>query len=382
MTAAQRVVILIQENHTVDNYFGGLAPWGANVATGWPVLQNPPPKPPFSASYPPHNRQAYFEWLTSGKAEHSQVDTATVLPYYLHLAVSYAFLENHCAGFGTDSTANHMLLVGGQSPTLRNPASGTAPEWDLPSVPGSAGDHGLTWRCYSDDGYPVSFYTQLKASPSVVPLSHLSSDAAAGALPQLMYIWHRSGLDEHPPSDVTAGMNAVWQAVDTIVNAGGWDDTVFMLTWDDWGGFDDHVATPAVEYTPDNVQVAYGARVPLLMFGGRVKPGIDSRWCSHISIPKTALQLLDLPPLGVPRLDDDAGLADLVDTSRQANPQPPAYGTALAPLTPPSPRPAPRPLPPQPSGRPQPVGPVIRRSGAALPPPNDAPLPKQPAPPQ
>ena len=73
-----------------------------------------------------------------------------------------------------------------------------------------------------------------------------------------------------------------------------------MLTWDDWGGYDDHVKTPALEYTPDNVQLALGPRVPLLMFGGPVKPGIDSRWCSHVSIPKTAIDLLGLPALGVP----------------------------------------------------------------------------------
>ena len=32
----KRVVVIVQENHTTDHYFGGLAPWGANVATGWP----------------------------------------------------------------------------------------------------------------------------------------------------------------------------------------------------------------------------------------------------------------------------------------------------------------------------------------------------------
>src|ERR1700694_4280577 len=93
-------------------------------------------------------------------------------------------------------------------------------------------------------------------------------------------------------------------------------------TRDAWGGYDDHVATPEVEFTPDGVQLAYGPRLPLLMFGGRVKPGSDSRWCSHVSVPRTAIQLLGLPKLGVPRLDDDAGLADLVEVTR-SNPPPP-----------------------------------------------------------
>ncbi len=48
-----------------------------------------------------------------------------------------AFLENHCSGFGTNSTPNHLLIVGGQTPTLRNPSRAQAqPVWDMPSVLG------------------------------------------------------------------------------------------------------------------------------------------------------------------------------------------------------------------------------------------------------
>src|SRR5689334_8704298 len=91
----ERVVIMVQENHTTDNYFRGLAPFGAAVASDWPVSPNPPAKDQ------PHDRHAYFEWLTgAGTATHNQFDTRTVLPYYMHLALTGAFLENHCAGFG------------------------------------------------------------------------------------------------------------------------------------------------------------------------------------------------------------------------------------------------------------------------------------------
>ncbi len=37
----KHVVIMVQENHTPDNYFGGLAPWGANVVANWPVEPKP-----------------------------------------------------------------------------------------------------------------------------------------------------------------------------------------------------------------------------------------------------------------------------------------------------------------------------------------------------
>ncbi|MGH3779745.1 MAG: alkaline phosphatase family protein, partial [Pseudonocardiaceae bacterium] len=369
-TGVARVVVMVQENHTTDNYLRGLAPYGVNVATDWPIQPNPP------ASDQPHDRHAYYRWLSGQRtATHTQFDTDRVLPYYAYLGLTGALLENHCSGFGTNSTPNHLLLVGGQTPTLRNPPrSQPAPLWDMPSAPGLASEHGISWRCYTaSDDYPVGFYTQLKGSANLVSSDRFITDAAAGMLPRLCYLWHDSPRDEHPVADVTIGQNAIREAVDAVVQGGGWDSTVFLLTWDDWGGWDDHVATPNIEYTPDGVQLAYGPRVPLLMFGGPVAPRIDSRWCSHVSIPKTALQLLGLPALGVSRLDEDPGLADLVDpTHRQ--PPPPAPGSPITLPAPPQPARPPQPPPPPPPGTPQPVGPVRLRNGKTLPPPNDTPI--------
>ena len=367
------VVIMVQENHTTDNYLRSLAAWGANVATGWPTAGNPP------LHDQPHDRATYYRWLTRKiTGAHVQFDTTAVLPFYAWLGASGAFLENHCTGFGTNSTPNHLLLVGGQSPTLKNPLRvGPQPQWDMPSLPGHAGDNGVSWKAYTGStGYPVEYYTQLKGSPNIVRSTRFASDAAANALPALSMMWHDAPQDEHPPADVTTGQNTIWQAIDAVVKAGLWNSTVFMLTWDDWGGYDDHVATPNVETDLGGIQLAYGPRVPLLMFGGRVRPGIDSRWNSHVSVPKTALQLLGLPPLGVPRVDDDQGLADLVDLGAPPSrlplmPEPPAYGSTIVQPPPPSPTPSPAPLPPPPVQRPAQVGPVLLRNGSTLPPPND-----------
>jgi hypothetical protein len=194
-------------------------------------------------------------------------------------------------------------------------------------------------------------------------------------------LWHNSPLDEHPPANVTQGMDIIWQSVDAVVRAGLWDETVFMLTWDDWGGYDDHVKTPVLEYTPDNVQLAYGPRIPLLMFGGAVKPGIDSRWCGHASITKTAIDLLGLPALGVPRVDQAPTLVDLVDPGHAPRPAPPSYKTAINIPAAPKPPIPPHPLPPPPIATPSPVSDIILRDGSTLPPPDDAPLPQQPNPP-
>jgi hypothetical protein len=375
-TRVRHVVVMVQENHTTDNYLRAMAAYGADVAHDWPLSPNPP------AADQPHDRRAYFRWLThQTTGAHVQFDSAAVLPFYVYLAATGAFLQNHCSGFGTNSTPNHLLLIGGQSPTLRNPPRAQPPPvWDMPSVPGLAAEHGLAWRCYAGaSGYPFQFYQQLRGSANVVRSAQFAADARAGRLPALAYLYHDAPLDEHPPADVTQGMREIWRAVDAVVAGGAWNDTVFLLTYDDWGGYDDHVATPAVEYTPDNVQLAYGPRVPLVLFGGRVPAAIDSRWCGHASVARTVLQLLGLPPLGVPRVDRDAGLADLVGGAA-ATPPPPAFGATIT-LPPPPPTPPVRP-PPRPAAAPAPVPPVVLRGGGTLPPPNDAPLPRQPTPPR
>ena len=367
------VVIFVQENHTTDNYFRSHARVGSQLATDWPTTPNPPTK---DQTTRPGRLRPVAARPTAGQPDHrhhSQFDKATVLPYYAYLAATGAFCENHCSGFGTNSTPNHLLIVGGQSPTLRNPPrSQPQPVWDMPSILGHAGDHGLTWKAYTGSSkYPVSFYKQLSGSPNIARSDQIVADAKN--LPQLSMVWHDSPYDEHPPADVTAGQGKIWQAVDAIAKAGHWDNTVFMLTWDDWGGWDDHVATPDVEHTPDGVQLAFGPRVPLLIFGGRVAHTVDSRWNSHVSIGKTALDLLGLPALGVPRLDDAVSLADLVSATAGTAP-PPAYGSHITLPAPPSPTPTPTPVPPPPTAKSSPVGPVILRDGSTLPPPNDQPV--------
>jgi hypothetical protein len=92
------------------------------------------------------------------------------------------------------------------------------------------------------------------------------------------------------------------------------------------------------------------------------------------------LDLLGLPPLGVPRVDDAPSLADLVNSS-VSNPPPPGFGTTITQPTPPTPTPTPAALPPPPTPHSRPVGPIVLRDGTTLPPPNDQPItaPKHPA---
>ncbi len=284
-------------------------------------------------------------------------------------------MENHCSGFGTNSTPNHLLIIGGQSPTLRNPPRNQAdPVWDMPSLPGHAADHGLSWKAYTgSSSYPVNFYQQLRGSPNIVGSDDIVTDAKNGTPPERSMVWHDSPYDEHPVADVTKGQDKIWQAVDAFVTAGLWDSTVFLLSWDDWGGYDDHVITPNLEHPrrrPTRLRAAGAAAHVRRPRHDRHRLPLERP--HHIG--KTVLDLLGLPPLGVPRLDTAPTLVDLVDTAAKPSVTPPAYGATITQPTPPSPAPTTRPVPPPPSPHSAAVGPVILRDGSTLPPPNDQPV--------
>jgi hypothetical protein len=234
------------------------------------------------------------------------------------------------------------------------------------------------------DQYPVKLVTELSdtsAQPNVHGPGSFVNLAQAGTLPDLCYVWSPAGYDEHPPSTpntpdyITNGQALVWREVDAVVAAGAWSDTVFVLTWDDWGGYADHVPTPSVETLPDGLhpagyQAIGGSRIPLILFGASVMQGIESQWHSHASIIKTVIDLLGLPPLGVPRVDTAPTLAGRVDPSL-TRPVPPTSGSTITQPSPPA-QPA-KPAPTNPWDGPlnTPMPPILLNGGGTLPAPSD-----------
>jgi len=378
-----RIVIFIQENKTTDFYFPTLAEWGADVVNLGHLL---PDAPDFDQ---PHDRNSWVHYkMGDYPAARLQVDNHRVIPFYSWLAKQFTFCDHHF-GLGTNSTPGHMLAIGGQTPTLRNPPSTQAePLWDLPTIFKHVERAGLTWGAFPDDhDYPVKFYTELgdPASQRHIHAWTKSGDrfvkmAGNGTLPALSYVWSPAGYDEHPPHKpdpkyAQRGHDLTWQRVDAVVKSGGWADTVFILTWDDWGGYADHVATPDAETVPDALhpkgfQVIGGSRIPLIMFGGRVTQGIEPQWHSHASLPKTVIDLFGLGKFGVPRVDGAPSLAGRVDPTLK-RPKPPAFGSKV--VQPQPPKPAPKPVPPAPWAGPNARGlpDLVGNHGKRIPAPRD-----------
>jgi phospholipase C len=117
-----RIVVLLQENKTPDYYFPTMAAWGAEIENRG-HLRPAPPMPD-----PKHDRNAWVHFkMGDYRAAMVQIDSDIVIPYYSWLAKQFTFCDHHF-GLGTNSTSGHMFVVGGQTPTLKNPPPSSV--WD------------------------------------------------------------------------------------------------------------------------------------------------------------------------------------------------------------------------------------------------------------
>lgn len=101
--------------------------------------------------------------------------------------------------------------------------------------------------------------------------------AAAGTLPSVSWVMPYSGAGEHPGAGepVWKGMRHVTSIVNAAMNGPDWEETAIFLTWDDWGGFYDHLEPPRVDLN------GYGIRVPAMMISPWARAGtIDSQTLS------------------------------------------------------------------------------------------------------
>lgn len=116
---------------------------------------------------------------------------------------------------------------------------------------------------------------------NIVAIRHLYSDAAAGRLPQVAWVIPNADDSEHPPARVSTGQAYVTSIVNAIMRSRDWSSTAIFVTWDDWGGFYDHVPPPTVDAN------GYGIRVPALLISPYARRGyIDHQALSFDSFTK------------------------------------------------------------------------------------------------
>jgi phospholipase C len=139
----------------------------------------------------------------------------------------------------------------------------------------------------------------------VVPTEQFVQDAQNGELPAVSWLVTSVGLSEHPPASVCMGENWTVEQLNALMQGPEWDSTVVFLTWDDFGGFYDHVAPPVAD------NFGFGPRVPLLIISPWVKRAhITHNTLEFSSVLKFIEERFDLDPLT--ERDEDAN--DLIDS--------------------------------------------------------------------
>jgi phospholipase C len=193
-------------------------------------------------------------------------------------------------------------LTEGQEPDCANSQMSCAPKALKLNVPG-------IWN-------PLPAFTDVHQDNQLGNIKKTEvffTDVKNGSLPAVSWIVPENAVSEHPPASVHAGQAYVTKLINAIMQSPEWDSTAIFLTWDDWGGFYDHVAPPTVD------QLGYGLRVPAMVISPYARRGfIDHQVLSHDAYLKFIEDIF----LGGARLDPKTdGRPDPRPTVRENVPQ-------------------------------------------------------------
>jgi phospholipase C len=147
---------------------------------------------------------------------------------------------------------------------------------------------------------------------NIQTLTNFFTAAKDGTLPAVSWIDPNGTVSEHPTALVSAGQTYVTGLINAIMQSPDWDSTAIFLSWDDWGGFYDHVVPPVADLN------GYGLRVPGIVISPYAKQGyIDHQTLSHDAYNK----FIEDDFLGGQRLDPATdGRPDPRPDVREASP--------------------------------------------------------------
>ena len=332
----KHVIFVIKENRTTDNLFGRFpgidgATQGLDGDRLRP-LTRPPDRLPEDI---PHCYECAIESWNGGEMNnfartdpgeryaYTQMQGPEDLPNYWRWAQEFVLSDRFFASAQGPSFPNHLFTIAAQSGgTHFNPAqeqsrvtefmqdTGLAKSWGCDSlqeayveVVDSEGQlervppcfdfqteadlldtARIPWSYYAawndQRGYVWSAFSairRVRMHPEVwrehiFPVDDFVDDVEDGRLAPVTWITPRYEVSEHPEWSFCHGENWTTEIVDAVMRSGFWKDTAIFITWDDYGGFYDHVPPPQVD------RFGFGFRVPLLTISPYAKRGyIDSQ---------------------------------------------------------------------------------------------------------
>ena len=343
------IVVLMQENRSFDSYFGQLPAAGHADVDGLPAHASNPdakgiPQPAFhQTKYCTEDTNhawtgshlEYHDGLNDGFVTQNDPDGTRAmgfydesdLPFYYALAKTFAIGDRYfCSLLGPTFPNRFYLMTGTSFGHIRNDMhQGGFVQRSIFDV---LDDNQVTWMVYYSD-FPFASLLKVQ-KPKYARTSRFLADAAAGTLPQVAFVDPSVGLtsvetDEHPPANIQEGEQFAAQIIQAVMQSPNWPTTALFFTYDEHGGFYDHVAppeackpdtiAPMLDLTdPDSLYPAqfnrYGFRVPVVVVSPFAKPGFVSHAVyDHTSILRFIETRFHLPAL----TDRDANASPMLD---------------------------------------------------------------------
>jgi len=339
-TPIQHFIVVLQQNHTFDNYFGSY-PGADGIPPGecMPVDASDEGaaciQPFHIGTYPltelRHDTDAFELQYNHGRMdgfvsalERRHLDgrlsmayyDGRELGYYWNLADEFVLFDQYFSSAHTGSVMNRMFWVAGVpgSDFNRIPEGGFG---DLPTIFDRLQGRGIPWKFYVKGYDPSLNYRRLQdldylppqvqwlpllsfdrfiddpeLSSRIVDLQEYYDDLENGTLPAVSYVL-LLGASDHPLTDVGAGQRTINRMIQSLMLSDAWESSAFMISYDDWGGWYDHVRPPQVD------KYGYGFRVPALLVSAYARRGhVDSTRLDHTSMLRFIEDNWDIPPLG------------------------------------------------------------------------------------
>ena len=352
----ENIIIVMMENRSFDHYFGslslherlqvnGLQPGFTNprldgtlvgsFQTGLRCVSDPPHS--FGSSRLQVNNGAndgfVREYATRLGEEHGGDE---VMGYYLRnqLPLLYSLVDEfvlcdqwHSAVLGP-TWPNRMYLHSAQSNGRKNNALPETPAgFQWPTIYDSLTAAGIEWKSYFGD-LPMLFLwgTLQRQANRIRRVSEFYEDAQSGTLPPVSFIEPLYQVnDDHPPHDVNLGQAFLSSIVHAVGQSPQWERSMIIITYDEHGGFFDHVAPPMVaDERADEGFGQLGVRVPGVIISPYSPVGaVSSTLYEHSSVPAFIEWLFGLEPLTLRDANANFFL-DAFDARevRRANPRP------------------------------------------------------------
>jgi phospholipase C len=343
------ILIACQENRTFDTYFGYYTRAGAfGVPAGYtqPDGKGGRIAPhhfflPISGD-PSHTWQSiHSEWnagkmdgfYTTNKKTALGYYDGSNLPYYYALADHFTLCGHYFASVLGPTIPNRLALWAGTSggATTDTQSLGVL---EYPAIVDLLDAHHISWKCYNlglgngtfDDlehFNALAFFKRWEKDARLTfDEEDYYTDLKTGKLPQVAFLITESLISEHPPADIHTGQDKMAEIINALIASSAWQRSALFFTYDEGGGFFDHVVPPQLD------AYGLGLRVPTLVISPYARRGyLSGQLYEHASLLKFIERRFSLPSL--------ASLNHQFDHSTPGTNNDAAHGAAIGPAFPP-----------------------------------------------